>query len=383
MAPEMCDAPSLLSRATDVYLLGAILHELICGRPPHRGASLINVLSAAARNDVLPLEPRAPASPQLLELTERCLASDPGARFADAGELREAFARFRSGAAAREESRAQVELARAALAEAAAASERAAFLAEEGPAHLTPDEQRERPDPYAPLFRAEGLLQGALRRWPENAAAQELLDQTARALIEAALAAQDLRLAEAVVGRVPSEEQPALRERLRRLEVELDPQLAVTLDAIRRRTALLGAAAVVVYGLVALLSWVLIADSRRPPPSSWSVPICCGLLLIPALAQMLFGRSLARGKPGLFRLVRGAVYAQEVLWALISVTWLVFSLIKVPAAALTTIILSAPWQVARKLRLQLDGLREHLVRDPLTTPGEDAARATLDDWPSS
>ena len=36
-----------------------------------------------------------------------------------------------------------------------------------------------------------------------------------------------------------------------------------------------------------------------------------------------------------------------------------------------------------ELTLQLDGLREHLVRDPLTTPGEDAARATLDDWPSS
>jgi eukaryotic-like serine/threonine-protein kinase len=48
MAPEMASGEGQkLSERTDVYLLGALLHHLLAGHPPHRGATLIEVLSAA------------------------------------------------------------------------------------------------------------------------------------------------------------------------------------------------------------------------------------------------------------------------------------------------------------------------------------------------
>ncbi len=46
MAPEMLLAPGSADERTDVYLLGATLHELLVGRPLHQGASLAEVFHA-------------------------------------------------------------------------------------------------------------------------------------------------------------------------------------------------------------------------------------------------------------------------------------------------------------------------------------------------
>ncbi len=41
MAPEMLgEDPSRISERTDVYLLGAILYELVCESPPHDGPNI-------------------------------------------------------------------------------------------------------------------------------------------------------------------------------------------------------------------------------------------------------------------------------------------------------------------------------------------------------
>ena len=48
MAPEMAAAQGeRIDERTDVYLLGATLHDVLAGRPPHRGESLRAVLEAA------------------------------------------------------------------------------------------------------------------------------------------------------------------------------------------------------------------------------------------------------------------------------------------------------------------------------------------------
>ena len=51
MAPELANgSPAAATYQTDVYLLGAILFEILTGNPPHDGKTLLACLQAAARN---------------------------------------------------------------------------------------------------------------------------------------------------------------------------------------------------------------------------------------------------------------------------------------------------------------------------------------------
>ena len=51
MAPELANgSPAAATYQTDVYLLGAILFEILTGNPPHDGNTLLACLQAAARN---------------------------------------------------------------------------------------------------------------------------------------------------------------------------------------------------------------------------------------------------------------------------------------------------------------------------------------------
>jgi eukaryotic-like serine/threonine-protein kinase len=55
MAPEMAAAqPSEIGPQSDVYLLGAVLHEILTRKPPHAGAQLFSILRSAFRS--LPYE---------------------------------------------------------------------------------------------------------------------------------------------------------------------------------------------------------------------------------------------------------------------------------------------------------------------------------------
>jgi len=88
MAPEMLGgSASRLGPATDVYLLGAILHQIVAGKPPHdapnmQGIIASIILSRTSLPDSVP--------PDLARIVERALAREPGDRFATADELREA-----------------------------------------------------------------------------------------------------------------------------------------------------------------------------------------------------------------------------------------------------------------------------------------------------
>jgi hypothetical protein len=183
MSPEMAGG-ELLTAATDVYLLGAILYELLCGRPPHRGASLINVVCAALANELFPLEPAFKAPPALVAMATRCLHSDPSQRFASAVELREAFRHYLSGEADREASDALCLRAREAFDAAAAVA--------------APGKR------YAPLFDAEGLAQEALRLWPQSEKAEALRVEVGEALVSCAVRVGDTDLAETLLQRLPA-----------------------------------------------------------------------------------------------------------------------------------------------------------------------------------
>ena len=88
MAPEQCDGSDRVDHRADLYALGCILFELVCGRPPFDGRSHGVILAQHLRE-----EPPAPSSIEprvgrdLDKLVLRLLEKDPERRFPDAFEL--------------------------------------------------------------------------------------------------------------------------------------------------------------------------------------------------------------------------------------------------------------------------------------------------------
>ncbi len=92
MSPEQCRGTTAVDHRTDIYALGIILYEMICGQPPFISAGygdLINMHIAAA-----PVSPRVHApgvSPELEKVMLKLLAKDRGERTQSMGDLQRAL----------------------------------------------------------------------------------------------------------------------------------------------------------------------------------------------------------------------------------------------------------------------------------------------------
>jgi tetratricopeptide (TPR) repeat protein len=84
--------------AADVYALGAILYEMLTGRPPFRGADAYETIEQVCTSDPVPVRRLQPKVPRDLEtITLKCLHKEQGRRYATADELADDLRRFRSG----------------------------------------------------------------------------------------------------------------------------------------------------------------------------------------------------------------------------------------------------------------------------------------------
>lgn len=91
IAPEQADGPAArLTPAADIYSLGAILFELLTGRPPFQGDNALGVMKQSAEKPAPKLRTLVPQLDRDLEtICERCLERDPSLRYRSAGNLAE------------------------------------------------------------------------------------------------------------------------------------------------------------------------------------------------------------------------------------------------------------------------------------------------------
>ena len=101
MAPEQAEGRSKeIGPAADIYSLGAIFYELLTGRPPFRGATVLDILrQVTSAEPVSPTRLVAGIPRDAETIAMKCLRKEPNRRYESAEALADDLLRFREGKA--------------------------------------------------------------------------------------------------------------------------------------------------------------------------------------------------------------------------------------------------------------------------------------------
>jgi serine/threonine-protein kinase len=199
---------------SDVYLLGAVLHEIVTGSPRHLGATLMEALGAALRSKPFAYGPNVPTG--LASICNRATAAAIDERYESADALRLALAEFLRN-------RHSLQLSGAALARLAPLR----MLVEEA----DPKDEDAEEELFSAFGECRFALQESLRQWPDNDEAKQGLQELLELMVARELAAEDYNAARRLLRELPKP-CPALELRLGELRDKIDAERA-TVESLR------------------------------------------------------------------------------------------------------------------------------------------------------
>ncbi len=190
MAPEMASGPvERINKTSDIYLLGAMLYEIIGGQAPHSGRNVMACLAAAGQNQIDPIHYEG----ELKDIALRAMATRQEDRYQSVKEFQEAVRVYQSH------------------------SESLVLTTH---ASQSLDEARQSGD-YQQFARALYGFQEALALWDANGRARSLLVETQHDYADCALGKGDLDLAASLLD-ADQEEHKALLARIEAARAERD-----------------------------------------------------------------------------------------------------------------------------------------------------------------
>lgn len=164
MAPELASGDQhKIGYASDIYLLGAVLFQILTGETPHHGVSLLHCIRAAAENEIRQTD----VTGELMDIAMKAMETDPAKRFGSVAEFTEAIRDQRQ----HDQSSRLVRRARERLERASEANQ------------------------YEDFRVADAILREALDVWPDNQRAVQLSGELQQRFARMATEQGDLDLA--------------------------------------------------------------------------------------------------------------------------------------------------------------------------------------------